>query len=209
MGLFDIFGTSDQDAAAQAQIQGLTQAQQQGTSDINNGLSQATSSLTSALAPFATNLATNQAGQTAYANATGANGAAGYAAALNNFQTNPGYQFTLNQGTENVLRNQAKTGALNSGNTDVALDNYTTGLANNTWQQYLTNLQPFLQGSTAAAAGTAGVDTSLAQTQSAAGNNLASLDYSTNTGIGNANANADLAGLSASGNLVNLLTSFL
>lgn len=209
MGLFDIFNTDDQQAAAQAQIQGLNTAQQQGTNDINSGLQQAETSFASALAPFTTNLATNQAGQTAYANATGANGAAGYAQALQNFQTNPGYQFTLNQGTQNTLAQQAKMGALNSGNTDKALADYTTGLANNTWQSYLTNLQPFLSGSNAAASGAAGVNTAQAATQSQAGNNLASLDYSVNTGIGNANANADLAGLTASGNLVNALMSFL
>lgn len=66
----------------------------------------------------------------------------------------PGYQFTLEQGTDAINKNAAATGTLNSGNTGVALQNYGQGLASTTYgnvynralQSYMANLQGLTQG---------------------------------------------------------------
>jgi hypothetical protein len=198
--ILDLFNNDNAQAAADAQIQGINTGLTQATGALNNGLSQATTSYTAGLQPYQTNLATDQAGQNAYADATGANGAAGNARAVQNFQTGPGYQFQLDQGSQNVLRNKAATGQLASGATDVDLQNYGQGTANQAYQQYVTNLQPFVGQSTANAAGIGTLYSGLAGTQSATGNQQASLDYGAATSQGNAQANADLANNAAAAN---------
>lgn len=205
--LFDLFNNNNAQDAANAQIGGIGAGLTQATGAINTGLGQATGSYTAGLQPFQQNLATDQAGQGAYADATGANGVAGNARAVQNFQTGPGYQFQLDQGTQNVLRNKASTGQLASGATDTALQNYGQGTANQAWQQYIQNLQPFLGQSTANAQGQGSLYSGLAGTQSATGNTLGSLDYGAATSRGNAQANADLANNAAAANQFGALKS--
>jgi hypothetical protein len=57
------------------------------------------------------------------------------------------------------------------------------------------------------AGGIAGVDTGLGNAVAGQQNMLGNLDYASATGIGNANANADLAGLTAGSNIFNLIGS--
>jgi hypothetical protein len=86
--------------------------------------------------------AANTQAQQAQADALGLNGAQGYANAVSNFQAGPGYQFQLGQGVDAATRaaNTAGGNAL-SGNTLKAAQDYGSNLANQTYQQYLTNLQ--------------------------------------------------------------------
>jgi len=118
--------------AAGALAQFLPQAQQTLAANYMQGL-----------APVQQNIGTAQTGTNQLLNmlGLGPQGAAGAQSAL--AQT-PGYQFALDQGTQNVLRNQAATGQLASGATNVDLTNYAQGLANQTYQNAVNNLQPFL-----------------------------------------------------------------
>lgn len=52
----------------------------------------------------------------------------------------PGYQFSLKQGNSAIERSQAAKGMFNSGNTLKAMDDYSQGLAQQTYQQYMNNL---------------------------------------------------------------------
>lgn len=52
----------------------------------------------------------------------------------------PGYQFSLSQGQEAINRSAAAAGMFNSGNTLAALDQYSQGLAQQTYNQYMSNL---------------------------------------------------------------------
>lgn len=73
---------------------------------------------------------------------------------LEQAQQTPGYQFTLQQGTDAINKNAAANGTLNTGNTGVALQNYGQGLASTTYQNvynnalqgYMANLQGLTQG---------------------------------------------------------------
>jgi hypothetical protein len=58
----------------------------------------------------------------------------------NQLASTPGYQFTLDQGNQQVLRNQAAVGNLGTGATQVALANYGQNLAQNTYNGYMSNL---------------------------------------------------------------------
>lgn len=203
MGLFDIFGTGDQRDAANSQIAGINAGYGQLSDQFNQGRQALQSNYSAALQPFQQNYAQAGQGATQYGNALGLNGAAGNAAALQGFQNNPGYQFQLDQGSQNVLRNQAATGQLNSGKTNIDLQNYGQGVANQSWQQYVQNLQPYLQQQQAAATGIGTVNTGLGNQLNQSFTNQGNAAYGAQTSIGNANANADLAGLNASGNLLN------
>lgn len=187
--------------AAAAQVAGLQQAYSQASDLLGQGRNAITTNYTAGLAPFLQQYSAAVPGQTAYGNAVGANGPQGYAEAVKNFQTQPGYQFALQQGTENVLRNQARTGQLASGGTNVDLQNLGQGMANQEYQKYVQNLLPFLGQAQGAAGG-------VLQGYSGQGNALAGLfgtqanaAYGTQAGIGNANANAALADYNASRNL--------
>ncbi len=120
---------------------------------------------------------------------------------LQTLQNTPGYQFQLQQGNAAINAKQAATGSLDSGNTLLALSNYNQGLAGTTYNQAVQNLMPFLCAQGAAASGIAGVNTGLGNALNADYNTLGNLNYTAQTGIGNANANADLANLTASANM--------
>lgn len=76
-------------------------------------------------------------------NALGLNGSTGNAAATGAFQAGPGYDFTMNQGLDALERRAASQGQLGSGQTGLDTINYASGLANNTYQQWLQNLSGF------------------------------------------------------------------
>jgi Chaperone of endosialidase len=152
------------------------------------------------LQPFQQNYGVASQGQDAYADATGVNGPAGNARATQNFQAGPGYQWQLQQGDNNILANQAATGQLNSGATNLDLQKYGQGLANQSWGQYVQNLQPFLGASNSAAGGIGTLNAGLGNQVNASNMGQGNAAYGAQTSIGNANANADLAGLNASAN---------
>jgi hypothetical protein len=200
MGLFDVFGTGDQTNAANAQISGINAGLGNLTQSFGQGRNALTTNYSAGLQPFIQNYGQAQAGGTALGNALGLNGASGNAAATAAFQNNPGYNFQLQQGQNAILANQAKTGQLASGATNLDLDQYSQGLANQGWGQYVNNLQPYLGAQNSAAAGIGGLYSGLGNQLNQNYGNLGNAQYGAATSIGNANANADLAGLGASAN---------
>jgi hypothetical protein len=72
-------------------------------------------------------------------------GPGGSAGALNALQNTPGYQFNLRQGDAARVAQDAASGQLGSGNEAIALSNYNQGLAQNTFQNAVSNLSPFTQ----------------------------------------------------------------
>ncbi|WP_205757758.1 hypothetical protein, partial [Lactobacillus crispatus] len=119
----------------------------------------------------------------------------------------PGYQFQLQQGNNAINAAAAANGTLNSGNQAIALSNYNQGLAGTTYNNYVSQLQPYLNASNAAAGGIANTYTGLGNATAGQYDTLANLGWQQQTGIGNANANADLAAYNASGNLWNMIGS--
>src|SRR5271166_5128232 len=193
------FGTGAQQSAAAAQQAAIQQGMAQGSAALNQGTQDIQNTYASGLQPLQQTYGTAQQGTGALASLLGFGGDP--SAVLKSLQNTPGYQFTLGQGTSNVDRNAAATGSLNSGNTDKAVADYTTGLANNTYQNAVNNLQPYLglQGQTAGNIGSlSGQEAGqLSQNQQ----QLASLLYGGNVGQGNAQAQADLAPLQAGANM--------
>ncbi|HEV8492027.1 MAG TPA: hypothetical protein VGR76_07140 [Candidatus Angelobacter sp.] len=201
MGLFDIFSGDDAKKAAADKVAGLNAGYSQASDLLGAGRDALTSNF-GAAGDLYKNLLTSYApGASAYGDATGANGAAGYARARSNFQTNPGYQFQMDQGLQALNRTHAAAGNLSSGNADTDALKYATGLADQSYGQYIAGLSPYLGGQQTATAGAAGVDTGLGTNLNASYGNQAGLGYQTQVGIGNANAAGDMADYNASANL--------
>lgn len=70
----------------------------------------------------------------------GLGGDGAQAAAQANFRNTPGYQFALQGGIDAINNSQAAKGLFNSGATGRALMKYGTGLADQTYQNYISNL---------------------------------------------------------------------
>ncbi|MGH8207872.1 MAG: hypothetical protein ACRETK_13940, partial [Steroidobacteraceae bacterium] len=120
----------------------------------------------------------------------GGTGAGSSAAEEQALQATPGYQFTLNQGLQAAQNSAAARGMLGSGNTLEALEQYGSGLADQTYQQAVGNAENVVGLGQAAAAGQA------ANIGNAAGNisgllsnqgaSQAGIDMNTIAGISNA-----------------------
>lgn len=200
-GLFDIFTNTNAQNAANDQQLGLQRGLQNLTQSFGQGQGALTSNYTAGLQPALQNFQNFGAGVGQYGNALGLGGAEGNAAALQGFQNNPGYQFQLEQGNENILRNQAQTGQLASGKTNLDLQKFGQGLANQSWQQYLQNLQPYLGAAGNAAGQIGSMYGSLGNQLNANMMGQGNAQYGAYTGMGNAQANAELANNQASANM--------
>lgn len=202
MGIFDVFSAAPGQKAAADQVTAINQGKQDLEAQFGAGRDALNTQYAAALSPYTQNYAAASAGQNQYGNALGLNGAAGNAAAMQGFLNNPGLQYQQQQGANSVLANQARTGALGSGNTDLALQQMGQNLANQSWGQYVGNLQPYLGAANNAAGGIAGVDTGLGNALNANYTGVGNALYGADTSIGKAQAGGDMAGYNAGANLL-------
>jgi hypothetical protein len=161
----------------------------------NDGIANATQAAQQQFAPY-TQAGTNA--ENTLASLYGTNGTAAQQSAQQGFQNTPGYQFAENQGINAVNANAAAMGSPLSGNNQQAVNNYAQGTANQTYNNYVNQLQNLASGglSAAGASGTAGLTGASAAAQNSQNNANAK-----NTAIG-----AGLSGLFPSGiNLQQLL----
>jgi hypothetical protein len=205
MGLFDIFSNKNAQDAANARIAGINQGYDLASNAVQGGLNTANQYYNSAYGSWAPLAGQGAAGANAYMDALGLNGPAGNARALAGFQNNPGYQAQLQTGVDAIDRGAAARGMTQSGNTLAAEQQYGQNLANQGYNQYLNTFLPLLSQQTAAAQGQAGVLQNQAGTNFAGGQLLGNYGWQKGTGIGDAQAAADLAKNQASANLWNVL----
>jgi hypothetical protein len=201
MGLFDIFSNDDAEKAAAQRNAGLQQGYDALSSTFQQGRDALTSNYGNASNLYTNLLASNTAGANAYGDASGANGAAGYDRARANFQTDPGYQFQLDQGLQALNRTHAAAGNLSSGNADTDAIKYGTGLANQSYGSYVSRLAPYLQGQQAATAGAAGVATGLGQGLNSSYQGQGAAANANYTGQGASNAAATMNEYNVSKNM--------
>jgi hypothetical protein len=149
------------------------------------------------------------AANTLYSNALGLNGASGNAAATQAYQTSPGYNFQLQQGTQALDRSAAGAGLFGSGNAATALTQYGQGLANQDYGNWLARLQGLGAQGLTAASGQTGRQGSLANIDTGLGNALAGIDINSANSIVNAYNNANAMQESSRSSFLNNLTSGL
>lgn len=140
MGLFDsLFGNPAADAAAQNRGE-LKKLKKEGMGYIDAGQQQSQGYLEGMgdLYKPATQMGLDNLGF--YKDALGLNGAEGNAATMERFQAGPGYQFAMDQGLDALNRTAAARGQLNSGNTSIDTLKYATGLADQTYGNWMDRL---------------------------------------------------------------------
>lgn len=161
-GLFDIFSNDNAEQAAAQRNQGLQQGYDALSSSYGQGRDAINAGAATATGYYQPLIQSTGAGATAYGNASGANGAAGLKTAMGDFQNSGQYGnfgFALTNGLQALDRTHAAAGNLNSGNADTDTLNYATGLANKTYDSYVSGLQPYLGANAGAVSGAAGVAT--------------------------------------------------
>lgn len=138
----------------------------------------------------------------AYLNATGANGAAGSAAATAAFQSAPGYQYQQDQALDAVQRSAAARGGLAGGNATADILKTATGLADQSYQQYVSNL-----GNAASSYGTAlGGQAASLGAQASASQNQGTALGALGTGLGQNTASLYGLGANVQTNLGNQIS---
>lgn len=136
--------------------------------------------------------------------ATGANGADGNARATSAFQAGPGYEFTKSQGLDALTSLASARGMLGSRNLDADTMKYATGLADQTFGNYVSRLQGVMPTYQAGVAGQAQGLTGQAQASQTYGQNVGTMDQGFGQNLGglygqlagfNVNAGNSAAGL--------------
>jgi hypothetical protein len=193
MGIFDMFTNKNAQDAANIQSQGAERAYGDLSNQFAAGRGALQTNYTTALQPFIQAQQTGKVGTDALGNALGLNGPQGNAAATQAFWNNPAIQSQLDIGSQNVLRNEAATGQLASGKTNVDLQNLGQQTASQGWNQYIQNLLPFLNYGLNAAGGGANVLTGLGSGLNQSFTEQGKAAYGADTSSANAQANAALA----------------
>jgi hypothetical protein len=209
MGLFDLFSDSNEDAARKAQISGLQQGRSKAFGDLSTGESDLRSQYGTAdsyYQPFADQ---SGAASSLYSDALGLNGSEGNARATGAFETSPGYGFDVDQATQSILRSAAARGQLGGGGVTADLAKTITGLANNEYGGWLDRLSGLNTQGANIAGQRAGISTGLGNQLLGLAGDRAGLDWSAETGIGQANANYELSKDNSGANIFGAITGGL
>ena len=207
--LFAPFTTSAQQAAAGSQIAGINAGYNQLSQLYGQGQQQLQQNYTAGLQPLQQTYGTAQQGTQQLGNLLGLNGAAGNQSAQQTLTNMPGYQFAQQQGAAQTNAGLAATGQLASGNQQLALQKQGQGLASQNYNQYVSQLQPYLGAQQNTASGIGNLYSGLGNQLNASSMGQGNAAYGAQTSIGNANANAQLAALNAGANQFGLLTGGL
>lgn len=133
---------------------------------------------------------TGQKGFNLYADATGANGQSGYDNAKSSFHASPGYQYQVDQATDQTARKMSALGALGSGNAMTAISDRAQSLADQDYGNWMSNLNTLGQYGYNATGAQAGLMQGLGNLNAQSGRDQAGV-YNAYTGMGvNNNNNA-------------------
>ena len=141
------------------------------------------------------------AGTSLYLDSLGANGADGTQRARDAFQAGPGYQYSVDQSLDGIMRKANAMGGLAGGNTLTALSDRAGQMANQEFGNWQSNLQglinPELSATGGFASGQAGAELARSGVYQNDAGNRVNLATGATKGINNENtsgANAEMAG---------------
>ena len=163
----------------------LTGYGQQAQGALQGGVNSAVNTAQSANGMFQPYVAGGGAASGMLANALGLNGAAGNAAATSAFQSDPGYQFALNQAIGRTQAAAAAAGMTASGNTLDAITKLASNYGNQNYQTWLSNLQNAGSQGLTAAGQVSDNDRAAAGYQYGGGTTGANLFQQTGANLGN------------------------
>lgn len=146
-GIGSIFGGNSVSKAAKKNSAMLDQLQTQGQGYIDTANNQATGYLGDVgnLFKGLSDQSGGLSGMGLYGDALGVNGADGTARARDAFQSSPGYEFQLDQGLDALERRAGAQGRLSSGQTGLDTLGFAQGLANQDYNNWLSNLSGYGQ----------------------------------------------------------------
>lgn len=205
MGLFDNllapFSGDAGRAAADARIQSLQQANRTANRRLDAGLGDLRGYYEQAGSYFEplAELAGERAGL--YDDAVGVGGVEGLQRARELFTQTPGYQEGFDMGLDALERRAAARGQLASGNTTADTLRFASDYANQRYGDYVSRLQPFVGGELPIAGAQAGLQTTLGDRHYGDAVTRAGIDFQTQQGIGQAQADRAMADYRAGQNL--------
>lgn len=201
MGIFgDLFSSDNAEEAARLKAAGLQAGRTEAYGQLDKGFTNATGYYDKALVPFADLYARGSKGYDTYLDATGVNGAEGIARAGALYKQLPGYSAGQTTGLDLLERRAAARGDLGGGNTSADTIRFASDYDSQKYKDFLSSLSG---QAGIAQAGAAGQGAILGQEGSLAydvGSKKANYGWNTETGIGNANADAEMAKQQASAN---------
>jgi len=205
MGLFDLFSNDSAEKARDLANSGARAGYDQLSQQYGAGRDALTTGANTATGYWQPLMQKYGAGTNAYGDATGANGPEGYARAVSSFRADPGYQFSLDQGQQALNRAHAAAGNLNSGNADADTLKFSQGLADQSFGNYVSRLQPYFNPEIAAAGGASNVATGLGTGLNQSFQGQGNAANQTQTTIGNNDAGAELNNYKVGSNLWNAI----
>lgn len=198
--LTDPFTNTNEEEAARQKTAGLRAGQDAAFDALDTGFNNAKGYYDKALVPFTDLMTRGNKGYDAYLDATGVNGAEGLARAGQTFKSIPGYSGGLDTGIDALERRAAARGMLGSGNTSADTIKFASDYDSQKYKDFLSSLMPNLSIAQGAASGTADIYGRTGALAADVGNRKATFGYNTETGIGNANAEATMGNEAASKN---------
>jgi hypothetical protein len=204
LGFFDLitdpFNSDNEEKAAQQKIQGLQAGRTAANTELDTGYSTASGLYDKARVPFSDLYARGSRGYDTFQDATGVNGAEGIARAGDLYRSLPGYSAGRDMGINDLERRAAARGNLGGGNTSADTIKFASDYDSTKYKDFLAGLTPNIGVATTGAAGQGSLYGSQAVLAGNIGSEKAKYGYGTETGIGNANADATMAAEKSSAN---------
>lgn len=204
MGFFDLildpFNSDNEEEAARQKQAGLRAGQASANSALDAGYGTASGLYDKARVPFEDLFAKGSKGYDTYLDATGVNGQEGIGRAGDLYRSLPGYSAGQDIGLDMLERRAAARGNLGGGNTAADTIKFASDYDSTKYKDFLSSLSG---NSAVATTGAAGQGQLFGQQASLAGNvgsEKAKYGYGTETGIGNADAEATMAAENSSAN---------
>ena len=204
MGFFDLitdpFNSDNEEEAARQKQAGLRAGETKAYGALDTGYNTASGLYDKARVPFSELYAKGSKGYDTYLDATGVNGAEGIGRAGDLYRSLPGYNAGRDMGINDLERRAAARGNLGGGNTSADTLKFASDYDSQKYGNYLTSLAPNIGVAQSGAAGQGALYGQQAGAASNVGSEKAKYGYGTETGIGNADAEATMAAEKSSAN---------
>ena len=204
MGIFDLitdpFNSKNERKAAAEKTAGLQAGRTAANTELDAGYNTASGLYDQARVPFSDLFAKGSKGYDTYLDATGVNGAEGIGRAGDLYKSLPGYSAGQTMGLDMLERRAAARGDLGGGNTSADTIKFASDYDSTKYKDFLAGLAPNIGVATTGAAGQGQLYGQQAGAASNVGSEKAKYGYGTETGIGNANAEATMAAEKSSQN---------
>lgn len=202
--MFDIFSNDTAEKAAAQRNAGLQEGYNQLSTLYGQGRDALSSNVNQGIDLYKGLINSTGAGASAYGDASGANGVEGLQRATDTFKNSGlygAYGTSLDAGLQALQRTHAAAGNLSSGNADTDTMKYATGLAGQTYSNYLQGLSPYLNANSSVISGASNLYAGLGQGLNQSYQGQGNAANATQTGIGSSNAAATMNDYNISKNL--------